>query len=105
MSITDRYYRDCDGLEILRQLGTTARMSIGFREMMDLGHGISGKIGIGNPPYFLRIRLSADDTYQVEILRRAKDGNLILENETMGVYCEELAGIVLDNWGEVMEKN
>jgi hypothetical protein len=104
---TNDPYRQADARTILAQLGKWTAMSIGLREILDLGDGIRGRIGMSNPYYKLVIRLYVNDTYHVQIIRRARRDKFctdyVTEFDSSEVYCDQLSEIVSSAWAGVME--
>lgn len=98
-------YRTADPHVILDHLGGWASATLGLRELVYLGYGIQGRIGIGSPAYKLLIRLLASDLYEVSILCQRGDDTSTdygTQYEHEGVEAHQLAEVVLMGWAEVV---
>ena len=94
--------RDADARTILAQIGTLTLMSLGAREIVNLGCGIRFNVGRGKSRKMI-VKLAANDTYAVEVVRLRRDFTAVSEFHTDGIYCDQLAEILLhaadECWG------
>lgn len=94
--------RDADPQVILSQIGRMTLMSLGAREVVNLGCGIRFNVGRGKSRKVV-VKLAANDTYAVEVVRLRRDFTAVSEFFAEGVYCDQLAELLLqaadECWG------
>ena len=84
--------RPCSVAELLAQIGPGVLMSIGARQVVDLGDGVQMAVSRGGRK--LVIKLAANDTYTIERVRLIRGTSVISEACTQDVYAEDLPAIV-----------
>jgi hypothetical protein len=109
MSATDTTIRT-DGIAtcgadpqvILNQIGVMTLLSLGAREVVNLGCGVRFTAGRGNSRKVV-VKLAANDTYAVEVVRLRRNFTAVSEFFAEGVHADQLAGVLLqaadECWG------
>jgi len=92
--------RDADARTILRQIGNMTLLSLGAREIMDLGCGVRFNVGRGKSRKVI-VKLAVNDTYSVEFVRIKRDFTAVSEFFAENIYCDQLAEVLLTAAGEV----
>jgi len=86
--------READARIILRQIGNMGLMSVGARDIVNLGCGVRFTVGRGRSRKLV-VKLAANDTYAVEVVRVRRDFTAVSEFAAFDVHCEELTETVL----------
>jgi hypothetical protein len=87
--------RDADARTILRQIGTMTLLSLGARDIVDLGCGIRFTVGRGKSRKVV-VKLAANDTYSVEFVRIKQNFTAVSEFFAEDIYFDGLAELLLD---------
>lgn len=86
--------RDADARTILSQIGNMTLMSLGARDIVDLGCGIRFTVGRGKSRKVV-VKLAANDTYSVEFVRIKQNFTAVSEFFAEDIYCDQLAEVLL----------